>query len=504
MIARSGEIDVHVVTHDYARRAGQGRMRRRTLSRARLAAGYLLAVVGTAGLAVGLLATPDLHGLPTESMLMLTIVVVTALLGGLWPAVLAAVLSSLALNYLFVPPTGTFTIADPENALAIVVFILVGVAVASVVDRSARRTHEAIAARTEANTLAVLAHSLLRSGDDPAELLRQAGEALEMTGAALIKPAGAGEPELPVASWGDTSSGDVVARVAAGEGQQLVLYGRRLEASDQRLLTAYAAHLAVLEERRRAETEAIRTRELDEGNRTKTALLAAVSHDLRSPLAAIKAATSSLRNTAIAWSPRDRQDLLATVEESADKLDALVANLLDMSRLQTQTVTALTTEIDLAGAAEWTLAAIPGAEVIPISAPDDLPAVVADPGLLDRVIANVAENAIKHAGALDIAVTTSAWTTPAGDCRVSLRLVDHGPGVPEADLSTIFQPFQRLGDVPAGDGVGLGLAVARGLAEAMKGTLTAEQTPGGGLTIVLDLPAAAPTSHELIETEGTP
>ena len=152
-------------------------------------------------------------------------------------------------------------------------------------------------------------------------------------------------------------------RVAAGAGQQLVLYGRRLEAADQRLLTAYAAHFAVLEERRRAETEAVRTRELDEGNRTKTALLAAVSHDLRSPLAAIKAATSSLRNTAIAWSAQDREDLLATVEESADRLDALVANLLDMSRLQTQSVTALTTEIDLAGAAEWTLAAIPGAEV---------------------------------------------------------------------------------------------------------------------------------------------
>ncbi|HYI57552.1 MAG TPA: ATP-binding protein [Microlunatus sp.] len=113
-----------------------------------------------------------------------------------------------------------------------------------------------------------------------------------------------------------------------------------------------------------------------------------------------------------------------------------------------------------------------------------------------------AENAIKHASALDVAVAISAWTTPAGDCRVSLRLVDHGPGVPEADLSTIFHPFQRLGDVPAGDGVGLGLAVARGLAEAMNAHRRAD--PGGGLTIVLDMPAAAPTSHELIETEGTP
>ena len=194
-----------------------------------------------------------------------------------------------------------------------------------------------------------------------------------------------------------------------------MLHGRTLNAADQRLLTAYAAHFAVLEERRRAEQDAVRTRELDEGNRTKTALLAAVSHDLRSPLAAIKAATSSLRNTSIAWSAQDREDLLATVEESADRLDALVANLLDMSRLQTQTITARAAELDLATAAEWTLANIPGAEAITVAAPDDLPAAIADPGLLDRVIANVVENALKHAGATKIAVTASAWTVPDGD-----------------------------------------------------------------------------------------
>ena len=392
VIARSGEIDVHVVTHDFARRAGRRRQHQRVVSRARRIGGYLLAVVGTALQAAGLVVMPDLHGLPTESMLMLTMVVCTALLGGLWPSVLAAVLSSLALNFLFVPPTGTLTVADPENAFAIVMFVLVGVAVASVVDRSARRTQEAIQARTEANTLAVLAHSLLRSGDDPSELLKQTGEALSMTGVALVRTSDGG-PESTTAAWGVMDPAGVSCRVEAGPGLQLVLRGRTLNAADQRLLTAYAAHFAVLEERRRAEQEAVRTRELDEGNRTKTALLAAVSHDLRSPLAAIKAATSSLRNTSISWSVQDREDLLATVEESADRLDALVANLLDMSRLQTQPITARAAELDLATATEWTLINIPGAESITVTAPDDLPAAIADPGLLDRVIANVVENA---------------------------------------------------------------------------------------------------------------
>src|SRR6478735_8983353 len=490
VITRSGEIDVHVVTHDYARRAGRARTRRRTLSRARLVTGYLVAVLGTGMLALGLYLTPDLHGLPTESLLMLTMVVATALVGGLWPAVLAALLSSLALNFLFVPPTRTLSIADPENAFAILVFVVVGTAVATVVDRSARRTAEAVRARAEANALAVLAHSLLHSGDDQVELLRQAGEVLGMTGAALVD-GGTGET---VALWGDQPVDDdpeTETRIEVGSGLLLVLRGRSLEASDQSLLTAYAAHFAVLEERRRARADAERTQELAEGNRTKTALLAAVSHDLRTPLAAIKAASSSLRNTAIAWSAEDREALLATVEESADRLDALVANLLDMSRLQTGSITSLSAEVDLATVAEWTLRAVPGAESIAVTAPDDLPPVSADPGLLERVIANVVENALKHTDATAIAVSVSAWTSTASGPRVSLRVVDRGPGVPAEALEAIFEPFQRLGDVPAGDGVGLGLAVARGLMEAMGGTLTAEETPGGGLTLVVDLPAAA-------------
>ena len=182
-----------------------------------------------------------------------------------------------------------------------------------------------------------------------------------MSGAALVdgshRPDGRGLGRPAVDATTD-------ARVEVGSGLTLVLRGRPLEASDQSLLTAYAAHFAVLEERRRAQADAARTQELAEGNRTKTALLAAVSHDLRTPLAAIKAAPSSLRNTAIAWSDEDREELLATVEESADRLDALVANLLDMSRLQTGSITSLSAEVDLASVAEWTLRAVPGAESI--------------------------------------------------------------------------------------------------------------------------------------------
>ena len=458
VIARSGDIDVHVVTHDFARQGGLRRRRRSALTRRRLVLGYLLATLGTALLTIGLYLTPSLHGLPTEALLMLAVVVATALVGGLWPAVVGAVLSGVALNYFFVPPTGTLSMADPENAFAVVLFVLTGVAVASVVDTSGRRTEEAIRARTEANALAVLAHSIVHGSDDPADLLARAGTVFGMTGAALVRTDGE-TPGLE-AYWGDepTTERTADARIEVGPDRLLLLRGRPLRAEDQSLLTAYAAHFAVLEERREAEAEASQVRELAEGNRTRTALLAAVSHDLRSPLAAIKAAISSLRNTDISWSAEDEQELLATIEESADRLDALVANLLDMSRLQTHSITPLLAEVDLIAAAEWTLAGVADGDRVRIGADDPQAIASADPGLLDRVIANVVENAIKHAGTSPVELCGSSWDGPAGDRWASLRVIDHGPGVAAGvagpDLRAVpaarGRPARRRGRARAG------------------------------------------------------
>jgi len=492
VIARSGTIDVHVVTHDYARRGQTGRFVKTAIGRRRLLGGYSLAVLGPTLLAMGLYFTTELHGLPTESMLMLAVVVATALVGGLWPALLAAVLSSIMLNFLFIPPIGTLTIADPENALAIVVFVLTGVAVASVVDASARRTEQAMRARAEANALAVLWHSLLRLGDDRGELLEQARQVFGMTGAAILRGPADGESSV-IASAGDAPVGmdQADAHVQIKPGLQLVLRGGPLRAEDRSLLTAYAAHFAVIEERRQAEQESRRAHELAEGNRVRTALLAAVSHDLRTPLAAIKAAITSLRTEDVTWSKADEQELLASAEESVDRLDALVGNLLDMSRLHTQSIHPLLTEVDVAAAVEWALGTIANSECVDIVLADPLPTVSADAGLLERVIANVVENAIKHTPPnTPISVRASARAGPDSRPWVSLRVIDHGDGVPGESLRAIFEPFQRLGDVPRGEGVGLGLAVAKGLLEAMGGSLTAEETPGGGLTMIIDLPAA--------------
>ena len=490
VIAESGDIDVHVVTHAYARRgAGSGR-RRATVSPRRMLGGYLMAVPGTALLATGLALTPDLHGLPVETMLLMALVVGTALVGGLLPAVVGAVLGSLLLNLLFVPPTGTLSIASPGNVFALAVFLVTGVAVASVVDRAARRTTEAVRARTEANALAVLSHTLLHTGDDQVELLQTVCEVFGMTGAVVLRRTESGW--TAEARYGDApeapGAGD--AEIAVSPDTTVVLRGRPLDAADRRLLSAYAAHFAIAEERRAALAESRHAAELAEGNRTRTALLAAVSHDLRTPLAAIKAAVSSLRDPAITWTPEDEAELLATVETGADRLENLVDNLLDLSRLQTGTVKPLLGEVDLAAAVAWALDPIDGSARVDVDLPQPGLLVHADTGLLERVIANLVENALRHTPTGTAVAVTARRSEDAAD-RVQLTVVDHGPGVPAGSRDALFAPFQRLGDVPAGDGLGLGLAVARGLTEAMHGRLSAHDTPGGGLTMVVDLPASA-------------
>ena len=492
VIAESGDIDVHVVTHDYARRGSGARRRRATVSRNRLIWGYLLAVLGTAAVVAGLYLTPDLHGLPTESLLLMAMVVATALVGGLLPAVLAALLSGLCLNFFFAAPTGTLTISDPENAFAIAVFVITGIAVATVVDRAARTTELAVRARAEANALAVLSHSLLHSGDNQTELLAQACEVFGMTGAAVMNTGSDGSVTVE-ASFGDapTTVETADADVTLSADVTLAFRGRRLQAADRTLLTAYAAHFTVMRDRRRAQLESQQAAELADGNRTRTALLAAVSHDLRSPLYAIKAAVSTLRNVDISWSEQDEAELLAAIEDSADRLETLIANLLDMSRLQSGAINPLTTELDLASAVEWALGPIPGSERVKVAMGEFPPMVQVDPGLLDRVIANVVENALRHTPAdTPVEIYSSLWSDDGQARWVSLRVVDHGHGVPESSRNALFAPFQRLGDVPNGDGLGLGLAVARGLTESMGGTISAEETPGGGLTMVIDLPGS--------------
>ncbi|MEV6803505.1 sensor histidine kinase KdpD [Streptomyces sp. NPDC051132] len=484
------DLDVHIVTHEeVAKGRGLPVARGGRLGRARLLWGWVVGLAGPAVLAV-LLNTVDL-GLANDMLLFLAVTVAAALLGGLLPALASAAFGSLLLNYFYTPPLHRLTVADPKNIVAIAIFFGVGMSVASVVDLAARRTHQAARLRAEAEILSFLAGNVLRGETRLEELLERVRETFALESAALL------ERESEVAPWtcaGRAGTGPPLERpedadvdMPVGDRMALALTGRVLPAADRRVLAAFAAQAAVVLERRRLQEEADQARALAEGNRIRTALLAAVSHDLRTPLAAIKAAVSSLRSDDVAWSEEDQAELLAGIEEGADRLDHLVGNLLDMSRLQTGTVTPLIREIDVDEVVPMALGGVPE-DSVALDVPETLPMVAVDPGLLERSVANLVENAVKYSPrGRRVLVAASAIAD-----RVEVRVVDRGPGVPDEAKERIFEPFQRYGDAPRGAGVGLGLAVARGFAEAMGGTLHAEDTPGGGLTMVLSLRAAAP------------
>ncbi|OKK04837.1 histidine kinase [Streptomyces sp. CB03234] len=487
------DLDVHIVTHEeVARGRGLPVARGSRLGRSRIIWGWLTGVAGPALLTLLLTHIDADLGIANNMLLFLSLTVASALLGGLVPSLASAAFGSLLLNWFFAPPLYRFTIADPRNIVAIAVFFGVAVAVASVVDLAARRTHQAARLRAESEVLSFLAGSVLRGETALDALLERVRETFSMESVALL------ERENDVEPW--TRAGSVGRRPVArpedadvdmpvGDHMALALSGRVLPAEDRRVLGAFAAQAAVVLDRQRLVGEAEEARKLAEGNKIRTSLLAAVSHDLRTPLAGIKAAVSSLRSDDVEWSEEDRAELLEGIEAGADRLDHLVGNLLDMSRLQTGTVTPLIRAIDLDEVVPMALGGVPDGSA-ELDIPESLPMVEVDKGLLERAVANVVENAVKYSpAAAPVLVSASAMAD-----RVELRVVDRGTGVPDDAKDRIFAPFQRYGDAPRGAGVGLGLAVARGFVEAMGGTITAEDTPGGGLTMVLTLKAAAPAA----------
>ena len=426
-----------------------------------------------------------------ELLIYLVVVVAVTVLGGFWPAVLAAVAASLLLNWYFTEPIHTFTIQQPKELLALLLFVTVAVAVSSVVHLAARRAVQAARAREEAAALLELAQTVLGGADSPAAVLEH-----------LTRTHG-GQAELQervAGRWVRAASSGVEGRLAAASridirSDLILLVTGQTDSATPALLAGYAAQAAAALDRERLRTQAAQAEALAEGNRMRTALLAAVSHDLRTPLASIKASVSSLRQTDVEWSEADEADLLATIEQNADRLDALIGNLLDMSRLHTGSLQPFLRPTAIDEVAPVALLGLDDSLRMEMAVPDGFPLVLADPGLLERVLANLFSNALRHSSDSGRPPELSAQLV--GDLVV-LEVIDHGPGVPDEAKELIFEPFTRVGDRLPG-GVGLGLAVARGFAEAMGGRIEARDTLGGGLTVAITL-AAASADKTALET----
>jgi two-component system sensor histidine kinase KdpD len=498
-IRGSGDIDVHIVTHSHMGRGRGLPSSRGGLPRQRRLMGYLLAVVLAPLLTLGLAAMRGQANLISDVLIFLVAVIVVALVGGFLPALLEAIVGSLLLNYYFTPPIYQWTIAEANNAFALGVFIVVALLVSSVVDLAAKRTRQAARASAESQLLATTAGSVLRGERALTAVLDQVREAFGMDSVTLLEcppgPAGRPPPGQPgewkaVAHSGGpalSTPGQADVEVPVTDTLSLALCGPPVPATDRRVLGAFAAYAGVALEQQRLAAQAEAARPIAAADRMRTALLAAVSHDLRTPLASAKAAVTSLRSPDIRWADEDRDELLATADESLDRLAHLVDNLLDMSRLQAG---ALSVFPRPAGLEEIVARALDdlgpdGGEVV-VEIPDSLPEVRVDPAILERVLVNLTANAVRYSPPGQPPLLTASVL---GD-RVELRIADRGPGIPEPDRDRVFVPFQRLGDTDNTTGVGLGLALSRGLTEAMGGTLEPEETPGGGLTMAVSLPAA--------------
>ncbi len=425
-------------------------------------------------------ARPSLD--PADDLLIyLVVVVATAVVGGFWPAVLAAVASSLLVNWYFTPPLHNFTIGEPKNLLALLLFVTVAVAVSSVVHLAARRALQAARSRDEAASLLALAQTVLGGADTPSAVLDHLTSTLG--GRAELQERVANR-WVPVAVSGIPDPMDGATRINIREDLAL-LVAEHSETATPGLLVGFAAQAAAALDRERLRTQAAQAEALAEGNRMRTALLAAVSHDLRTPLASIKASASSLRQTDVQWTEADQAALLATVEHNADRLDALIGNLLDMSRLHTGSLEPFLRPTAIDEVAPVALRGLDASAQLQMAVPDGLPLVRVDPALLERVLANLFSNALRHSPPSRPPVLRARQL----DDSVLLEVIDHGPGVPDAMKERIFEPFQRLDDHHGG--VGLGLAVAKGFAEGMGGTIAAADTPGGGLTIRVTLPVTS-------------
>lgn len=443
--------------------------------------GVAVAVAGLAACTAVVLPLEARVSLAEAALLYLIPVVAATAVGGVWAGLAGVAGADLIVNFLFIPPYHSFVVESLDQAIVLTVYAMVTAAIASAVEIAARQRARAARRDLEADLLA-LATSEPVADQSLSRLLEHIRATFAMSAVALLESDPGGE--RAVAAAGTVPVGRPATYATAGAGLRLAGWGSKPVGDDRRALTRLAGAAARTLEAQRLADEAGRARELAEIDHVRAALLAAVGHDFRSPLAGIKAAVSSLRHPDLRLPAEAQADLLATIEESADCLSDIVENLLSMSRLQAGRLSVRLEAVAIDGVvARASLHAAADRSRIEVDVPDRLPLASTDPGLLERVLVNLITNAVA-ASPTGRPVRVHAV---ASDDRILLRVIDNGPGVPAADRERMFVPFQRLHDRGHG-GLGLGLAIARGFSDAVGATLVVGDTPGGGLTMTVAVP----------------
>ncbi len=522
-----GEIDVHVISvstaespsgprGDRAPRISRSALRIRVrwaslspLPPRRVGTAFAVAAVSLPLLTFVLTRVRSQLGFATDLLLYLITVMLISLIGGVLPALAAAIAGFFLLNYFFTRPFHTFAISSMQDVSAVVAFVVVATIISMLVDLVSRRAGEAKRARVEASSLASIAGSLLRIDYPLEELANRLLAIFRLDGVSVLHRERSSPGEHPASrdySWTPQATAgsrpparpedaDIVLELSFDE--VLACIGSRLSPEDREVIRAFAAQLALAMESRRVQTELADKILLEKANELRNALLAAVSHDLRTPLASIKTAATSLLAEDVQWAEESVRELLRTIDAETDNLNHLVGNLLDMSRLQSEALPVITTdvgpgnEIGLPDLVESAIAGCRTAQTehlpVKVNVPIDLPTFSTDPALLERAIANLVSNALAFSPAGEVVQVVAATVAE----RLDIRVIDRGPGIPEAERENVFHPFHQLDGGRRGNGVGLGLVVARGFVDAVGGELTIEDTPGGGTTMVISIPIRA-------------
>jgi two-component system sensor histidine kinase KdpD len=435
-----------------------------------------LALVWLTVLAFTHASPPDLT---VALLVVLAEVLAVAVLSGPVLAVAVALAAVVLVNWYLVPPYGTFAIASTDNVVALVVFAFVAAVAAALVEVGARARSSAAESSRQAELLGDIV--VVNKGDDTATALERIREALGLDRVELMGPL-AGEPAPVLLAYAGSESGaDAVIDVPLSDHYRMLGRGTAIFAPDPDFLTSLGSAAVLAFESERLEVESHRAEELAAIDRARTALLASVGHDLRTPLAGLRVSVDTLRATDAPLSAEDRAELMDTISVSVDRLDELITNLLDMSRLQAGAVLAHPQATDVPDVIDRVLIAAPDARVR-VLLPAFLPAVSADPALLERMLANLVSNALRYSPR-DTPVTVLARISQD---RVRLEVRDRGPGIPPAERDQVFRPFHRVG-AQADGGSGLGLAIVRGFGDAMG--IAVELLPGedGGLCACLTM-----------------
>jgi two-component system sensor histidine kinase KdpD len=476
----------------------------------REALAYVVAVVGTGVLLAGFLPFRDDIEPLTKAFGFLLVVVAAAGIGGIWPGVFASVLGFIVFNFFFLPPYDTFAIGKPEYVVVLFVNLGISVLISLLIGRASDRASAAEAREAELRTLQELSRELVVRGPGKDSYREIISGVLNMfdydAGALFIRDSaqagglreevsvGCGPGEI-VPEWDPRSPERPPERLPLSVGSNnvglLVLKGARDAPSEaeSRILRAFGDQLALVLERDRLLRTATDAEVYRQTERLRQTLLAAVSHDLRSPLAAIKASVTDLLEDDVKRSPGERREALEAIDSESERLNALIANLLDMSRIQAGVLQARVETVDVRDVISSSVDNV--GHVWPdLHVREQLEEGViarADPVFLDRVLTNLLDNAARSGNGRtsDVEVTTRR-----NDGLVTIRVIDHGKGVSPDARELLFHPFYDLDQRNPRLGAGLGLAIAKGFVAAMGGEIWVEETPGGGATFAVSVPAA--------------